>query len=162
MCLLLPCALLLSIDIDILSLIGLYVRKSKSNAALYTVHRLDALEREQEEYVERLRTQVLPTPPEPIGIAGRTDDGKDNAPEPPLVDLTALPATPLFWDKHRETVNRLRDAREGRDTYRLPPVNTGRVSTGTRMSTGTGRMSLDSMESATSSFSLDSPTSRTG
>jgi hypothetical protein len=122
-----------------------------------TVHRLDALEREQEEYVERLRSQVLPTPPEPIGIAGRTDDGKDNAPEPPLVDLTALPATPLFWDKHRETVNRLRDAREGRgsdaregrDTYQPTPVYTG-------------RMSLESMESATSSFSLDSPTSRTG
>jgi hypothetical protein len=156
MCLLLPCALLLS-TIDILSLFVLY---SPLNLTpfLYTVHRLDALEREQEEFVERLRTQVLPTPPEPIGIAGRTDDdGKDNAPEPPLVDLTALPATPLFWDKHRETVNRLRDAREGRDTYPLPPVNTG-----TRMSTGTGRMSLESMESATSSFSLDSPTSRTG
>jgi hypothetical protein len=128
---------------------------------LFIVQRLDALEREQEEFVERLRTQVLPTPPEPIGIAGRTDDGKDNALEPPLVDLTALPATPLFWDKHRDTVNRLRDAREGRDTYRLPSVN-GRVSTGTRMSTGTGRMSLESMDSATSSFSLDSPTSRTG
>ena len=151
--------------INILSLFALHV-PSNLTPFVCTVHRLDALEREQEEFVERLRTQVLPTPPEPIGIAGRTDDGKDNAPEPPLVDLTALPATPLFWDKHRETVNRLRDAREGRDTYRLPSVNqtvnTGRVSTGTRMSTGTGRMSLESMDSATSSFSLDSPTSRTG
>jgi hypothetical protein len=91
---------------------------------------------------------VLPTPPEPIGVAGRTaDESNNNAPEPPQVDLTALPATPLFWDKHRETVDRLRNLREGKETYR-PPVYTG-------------RMSVESMESA-SSFSLDSPTSRTG
>jgi hypothetical protein len=142
--------------IDILSLFILYVPLNLT-PFVCTVRRLDALEREQEEFVERLTIQVLPTPPEPIGIAGRTDtgadaDGKDNAPEPPLVDLTALPATLLFWDKHRETVNRLRDVREGIDTYQPPD----------RPLVYKGRMSLESMESATSSFSLDSPTSRTG
>jgi hypothetical protein len=133
---------------DILSLFVMYAPLNLT-PFVCTVHRLDALEREQEEFVEQVRSQVLPTPPEPIGIAGRTDDGKDNAPEPPLVDLTALPATPLFWDKHREAVKRLHDAREGRNTYRPPSVYTG-------------RMSVESMESATSSFCLDTPTSRTG
>jgi hypothetical protein len=110
---------------------------------------LDALEREEEDFVEQLRTQVLPAAPQPIGVAGGSEESKKAATATPDVDLTAIPALPLFWNKHRHDVDTLRHAREGRDPR--------------PSSIHTGRMSLDSLDrGGEPSFSLDTPTSRTG
>ena len=73
-------------------------------------YRLETLEQQETERLERLRRQVLPTAPEPLGFAGgdsqtslvkqRAILQKQNA-----VDLKTLPRMPRFWEKYAKQEN---------------------------------------------------------
>lgn len=71
---------------------------------------LDRLEKEENEYYDNLKAQVLPPPPHPIGLPPSSSSATEEtnrflSKNPRLseaVDLTAPPSGPLFWTQYRE------------------------------------------------------------
>jgi hypothetical protein len=130
------------------------------------MYSLDALERDEAEYTANLRAQVLPVAPEPIGLA--TEDSKRpsssillNQQQQPEVDLRALSnhRPLLFWNQHRLEVEKRRLMRERRRQQQQQRSVVDR-------SEPVGRPSVGHMNAArtsiSTSFSLSSPTGRTG
>ena len=79
--------------------------------ASYSFKSLDALERQEEERVERLQHTVLPTAPDPLGLDLAASSERQTGPtaaqraallQQPPVDLKTLPPRPRFWDKYKD------------------------------------------------------------